>query len=590
MEPFEKPPDAEYAARLRARRAAAVRQDRLFRSLARGRGVAVVLIVFLIVLTEKEKTSPPKALAFIPAALSVVLIVRWKRAAIAYQRAARAASYYADRLACLEGRWAGRGDSGDRYLADDHPAALDLDLFGAGSLFELMCTARTRPGQDTLAAWLLAPAGPDEVRARREAVAELRPRIQLWEELGVLGAEVPDNGRLAALNRSGHEDGAGLPRGLRWAVVGAPFLSLAALTAGAVSAIPSALVLAALAPQVVLAVRLRRHASGVLEPALAPRAALTPLATLLARLEREQFSSPRLRDVTRVLHAGGRSASALLTRLRRLLALEFPCTLLACRPQLALAVGAWRRAHCPSLCRWLEAVGNVEALGSLATHARERPGDVFPEVVPGGPCFEAEGIGHPFLPADRCVPNDVALGAGLRLLVVSGSNMSGKSTLLRTVGVNAVLALAGAPVRARRLRLSPLAVGATLRVGDSLREGRSRFFAEALRVRRLLDLAAGPVPLLFLLDEIFQGTNSRDRRAGAEAVLRRLLDRGAVGLVTTHDLALTEIAGLLAPRAANVHFADGFADGALSFDYRLRPGVVPASNGLAVLRAVGIEV
>jgi DNA mismatch repair ATPase MutS len=168
--------------------------------------------------------------------------------------------------------------------------------------------------------------------------------------------------------------------------------------------------------------------------------------------------------------------------------------------------------------------------------------------------------------------------------------MSGKSTLLRTVGVNAVLALAGAPVRARRLRLSPLAVGATLRVGDSLREGRSRFFAEALRVRRLLDLAAGPVPLLFLLDEIFQGTNSCDRRAGAEAVLRRLLDRGAVGLVTTHDLALTEIAGLLAPRAANVHFADGFSDGALSFDYRLRPGVVPASNGLAVLRAVGIEV
>jgi DNA mismatch repair ATPase MutS len=178
----------------------------------------------------------------------------------------------------------------------------------------------------------------------------------------------------------------------------------------------------------------------------------------------------------------------------------------------------------------------------------------------------------------------------LQLLVVSGSNMSGKSTLLRTVGVNAVLALAGAPVRARRLRLAPLVVGATLRVEDSLQEGRSRFYAEVLRVRQLLELARGPVPLLFLLDELFSGTNSDDRRVGAEAVVRRLLDAGAVGLVTTHDLALTGIAERLAPRSANVHFEDRFEGGVMTFDYRMRPGVVQSSNGLALMRAVGIEV
>src|SRR5262249_32120735 len=168
--------------------------------------------------------------------------------------------------------------------------------------------------------------------------------------------------------------------------------------------------------------------------------------------------------------------------------------------------------------------------------------------------------------------------------------MSGERALLRTVGINAVLALAGAPVRAVRLRLSPLAVGATLRVQDSLQGGRSRFQAEVLRIRQLLDLAQGTPPLLFLLDELFQGTNPHDRRVGAEAVVRQLVGAGAVGLVTTHDLALTELADDPATRGTNVHFVDDFVNGAMTFDYRLRPGVVPRSNALALLRAVGIAV
>jgi DNA mismatch repair ATPase MutS len=188
------------------------------------------------------------------------------------------------------------------------------------------------------------------------------------------------------------------------------------------------------------------------------------------------------------------------------------------------------------------------------------------------------------------VRNDVRLAADTRLLVVSGSNMSGKSTLLRTVGINAVLALAGAPVRAARLRLTPVAVGATLRIEDSLQEGRSRFFAEITHVRARADLAAGSRPLLFLLDELFHGTNSHDRLHGAAGVLRSLLARGAIGLITTHDLALTAIADQLAPRAANVHFADQFEGGQMHFDYRLRPGAVTRSNAIALMRAVGLDV
>jgi len=176
------------------------------------------------------------------------------------------------------------------------------------------------------------------------------------------------------------------------------------------------------------------------------------------------------------------------------------------------------------------------------------------------------------------------------VLVVSGSNMSGKSTLLRTVGINAVLALAGAPVRADRLRMSPVAIGATLRIQDSLQAGRSRFFAEISRLRQLVDLAKGPLPLLFLLDEILNGTNSHDRRVGAESLLRGLVGLGAVGLVTTHDLALAEIADRIEAGAANVHFADHFEDGTMHFDHRMRPGVVRHSNALALMRAVGLDV
>jgi DNA mismatch repair ATPase MutS len=194
------------------------------------------------------------------------------------------------------------------------------------------------------------------------------------------------------------------------------------------------------------------------------------------------------------------------------------------------------------------------------------------------------------MPDARFVRNQVALGGDLRVLIVSGSNMSGKSTLLRTVGVNAVLAFAGAPVRARRLRLSPLALGASIRVTDSLQSGVSRFYAEITRLRKLVDLTAGPDPLLFLLDEFLHGTNSHDRQIGAGAIVRGLVERNAIGLVTTHDLALAHIADTLAPRAANVHFEDHLEAGKMTFDFTLRQGVVRKSNALELMRSIGLDV
>jgi DNA mismatch repair ATPase MutS len=258
--------------------------------------------------------------------------------------------------------------------------------------------------------------------------------------------------------------------------------------------------------------------------------------------------------------------------------------------QVALAAERWRHTHGSAIRNWLRTLGEIEALLALAAYSYEHPADPFPEFAPQGTCFESDGIGHPLLPTQLCVRNDVRLGEDVQGLLVSGSNMSGKSTLLRAVGINAVLAMAGAPVRAGRLRLTPLRVGASIRINDSLQEGSSRFYAEITRLRRLFDLAGDDPPLLFLLDELLQGTNSKDRRIGAEGLVRALFNRGAIGLVSTHDLALAEIEAPPNGHLQNVHFQDAFAGGRMVFDYKLRPGVVTKSNGLELMRSIGLDV
>jgi DNA mismatch repair ATPase MutS len=254
--------------------------------------------------------------------------------------------------------------------------------------------------------------------------------------------------------------------------------------------------------------------------------------------------------------------------------------------QIAMAIEAWRAENGALIPGWLDAVSEIEALSSLANYAWEHPGDPLPEFAPGA-VFDAEDLGHPLLAEERCVRNSVALVAPRQLLVVSGSNMSGKSTLLRAAGVNAVLALAGAPVRARRLAISQLSLGASIRTMDSLEEGHSRFMAEILRLKQILELVP---PAFFLLDELLHGTNSHDRAIGAEGLIRALLKRGAIGLATTHDLSLARVADELAPAAENVHFEDRIENGQLVFDYRMRPGVVARSNALDLMRAVGLDV
>jgi len=591
-------PYVVYSRRLEARRAEVARLSRLDRNIGNAR-----LLTFLVGVGIGWFVIKPGLLTLWSLALPVIvfigLVFFHERVRQASRLMARGVTFYERGMARLEDRWSGQGEPGADFLDITHPYAQDLDLFGPGSLFELLCAARTRGGEGTLAEWLRTSASLEEIRARQEAVEELRPALDLREQLALRGEELR-----ARVHPEQLVTWARAPVLLhlqRERMVAATLVGLTAVTlvGWAGFALHPLIVLLALAVQGMCASRLRTRVLQIITSVAPANRDLRLLAEVLACFEAEHFTCPRLVALRTALETHGAPPSQQVERLGRLInllesrnnQLFIPiAALLLWTTQIALAIEAWRRASGPAVARWLAAIGELEALGSLAGYAYEHPADPFPEIVADGPRFEGEGLGHPLIAAAHCVRNDVHLGDPVRVLIVSGSNMSGKSTLLRTVGVNAVLALAGAPVRARRLRISPLALGATVRILDSLQAGSSHFYAEITRLRVLMDLAQGPRPLLFLLDEIFHGTNSHDRQIGAEAIIRGFLKRGAIGLVTTHDLALTHAAESLAPQAANVCFEDHLENSRLVFDYRMRPGVVQKSNALALMRAVGLEV
>jgi hypothetical protein len=590
-------PQAEYGGRLDHWRHRQARLDGRAARLRRAEKVIFGALVILALLSQYESARNKVIMIGVPA-LFLQAASGWRKRTLRSSRlAGRAAEWYETRLACLRGDWGGRGPTGERFADEAHPYALDLDLFGRGSLFERMCLARTGAGEEALAAWLKVPADPDEVRARQAAVAELRGAVAAREQMALLSPEgTVDLAGLREWITVAPEPG---PAWQRLLAVGLVVVLLAALAAWLALGLTGYLLLAVLAAEAALAYWMRQGVQAAVAAVRGRSGELYLLAALLARLERGRSRSPWLSRLQADLRADALSPSTAVGWLARMVSLldvknDLPqaplVSPLMWTTHLAFCLAMWRRRYGKELLRWLDILGSFEALHSLAGYAYENPADPFPELVPDGPLFDADALGHPLLPPSRCVPNDIRLGRGLALLVVSGSNMSGKSTLLRAVGINAVLAQAGAPVRASRLRLSPLAVGATMRIQDSLRAGRSRFYAELLRVRQVIGMAREGRPLLFLLDELFGGTNSADRRAGAEAVARALVEAGAVGLLTTHDLTLTGVADLFAGRAQNVHFADHLDGGAVTFDYVMRPGVVPHGNALAILRAAGITV
>lgn len=631
LQAVENPVD-EYATRKRDRTVSAAARERTHIHLGNAK---VAIFIAAVVYTAYALGNNPSETIYAVLAVSFIALSVWHEVVMrALTRARAAVQYYDDGMARIEDRWMRDTPSGERFrnptsplsgfvpIGRDHPYADDLDIFGPRSLFQLLSCCRTPMGEDRLASWLLQASPVATIRDRQTRVAALRDRIDLRERIAVVNA-----GRRRSIDATkliAWAESMRIMPPLRIIVILMALAFIAALFVYLNGGRGIFLGAAAIVNVAVIAF-LGKRGNHVVETLAGSTesAALDLLANVITEIEREPF------DDATVTPLKGHDASRGIARLARisdwadsrhnvfLRLSEIPILFTL---QLAYAAESWRATHGRHLRKWIDAVAEMEALLSIAGYFYEHPGDPFPELISteengghgdtergghGGAMFEAVDIAHPLLPRASAVPNSITLSAPsvLRVsvdtspdssvpsvLIVSGSNMSGKSTLMRTVGVNAVLAFAGAPVRARRLMLTPLAIGTCLRHTDSLQEHRSGFYTEALRIRAICDLLEGPLPLLFLFDELLSGTNSKDRRIAAEGVIRTMLEHRAIGMVTTHDLSLTEIAAIFPGQVKNVHLQDTVENGQMQFDYKVRDGVITHSNALELMRMIGLDV
>ena len=561
--------------------------------------VVLGLVACFLLYQALANKSVPLWSASLVVPIAALIEYQRRRTRLDFMKLRSLSEFYEKGMARLNHIWE-RLDSGDDFLDHDHLYAKDLDLFGRGSLYQLVCSARTQIGSQTIANWMTSPADAPEIRSRQAAVAELRHRRDLPEQLASAAPTRASDFRPDFLKQWLSERTDPFPA---WAPYMAFLLALIAIALPILYFFRFACLDDTLERARRLVCRRRHFCSQLsitrqirLDSLGSLSIELPVLRALLEIMERERFSSSKLTDLANSLRGNNLSASQTLNRLHRLIRLVklredellgYPCFCLLWGTQFGMAIDRWRHKHGVQLLKRMTALGELDALISLSTYSYEHPADPFPEIVESGSLFDAEGLGHPVLKEDACVRNDVQLDDKVRFLIVSGSNMSGKSTFLRAIGTNTVLALMGAPIRCVKLKLSPVMLGAAIRIQDSLVDGRSHFMAEMQRLRRMIE-SAGEGCLMFLADEIMGGTNSHDRRIATEWVIRALVLRGAIGAISTHDLALTEIAANGLP-GRNVFFEDSGESGTLSFDYKLREGILTRSNALNIAHILGID-
>ena len=531
----------------------------------------------------------------LPAPFAAYLVLQSRRLQNKILRLFRLGEYYEAGIARLTRNWESL-DEGREFSDPDHFYAADLDLFGHGSLFQLICSARTQAGRETLANWMKAPCRREEALARQDAISELRERHDLRDALAVAGAIKATDCRPGTFRAWASESSPSFPSWRRAVAFLLPFSFLVFPLLYWFRRIDGPTLLQSLILVCLLqagyAAASFRHTRSISDGVGPISIELPIVSEIFHIIEREHFSSAKLVALADRV----RQASPPVRRLKWLIRLlkqrddayfTAESYLLLWGTQFTMAIDHWRRRYGAAMLDWLAAVGEFEALISLSAYAYEHPADPFPEMLASGPALDAEGMAHPLLDENIAVRNDVQLGRETQFLVVSGSNMSGKSTFIRAMGLNTVLAWMGAPVRCAKLRISPVTIGAAIRIQDSLVDGQSHFLAEMKRLRRMIDIA-GTEPLLYLADEIMSGTNSHDRRIATEWVVRALVLRHAIGVITTHDLALTEIAstGLA---GQNVYFEDSGEGGNLHFDYKLHRGLLTHSNALNIAHMLGID-
>ena len=592
----------------RAARHSARRDVELGRSahISRGRLATFLLALSLLIWTLASGADAVRLAAagalFVVFACLVVWHARVEERA-AWHEALRVACEHA--AARIDRRWNDLPDAEAPAGADlaHHPYALDLDLFGRASLFQWLGPTASPGGGHRLSEWLLHGAEPAEIRLRQSAVDELAANDDWREQLaahGVLarGARPRDVDAFVSWAEGPDAFGthARVIKAATFTILGSMWLLMALAWGGGLWLVP-------LVAGVTLSFAMGKRIHTALDRAGAGQQAIGRYAAMFSHVANASFHAAPLQEVRERLTVDGKSAPECMRQLNHILGfgelrtsaalLHFPIQSVTLWDfHVLFALDRWRKSAGSRVRGWFAAMAEIDALAALAAARRDNPGWTNP-AVGGGSLFRAEALGHPLIPAARRVANDVQVGPPGTLLLVTGSNMSGKSTLLRAIGLNAVLAQAGGPVCAASLQMPAVDLQTSIRIQDSLELGLSYFMAALARLKGVVDASVRPSDgrtLLYLLDEILQGTNSAERGIAVQGVARHLLAANAIGVMTTHDLNLASEEPLRSA-ARLVHFTEiVYGGGEMGFDYRLREGIATSRNALRLMKMIGIDV
>ena len=502
-------------------------------------------------------------------------------------------------MKCLEGDFSGFRTGGD-YSERDHPYSYDLDIFGEASLFQYICRTTSRPASDRLAEYLKQPAERKEILLRQAAVAELQPLTDWRQELMTLGY----------LNSGAASDPAPLMQwlesddlfrktGSEKIITGGLSLIALALVIAVIAGLPAGILAPVFGVNFIFYFTRFRRISKLQEQVSRSSELLKSYSAIIKLIEDRTFTSSLLQK----LQSGFRDETAASDRIRKLSKLvgrldsrlnvlvSVPLNLIFFTDiHFCLALERWKRGHATRIPDWFASMAEFEVLASLANMAFNNPGWANPQLTEDYFVFRAEEMGHPLIPPDRRISNDFAAEGAGKSIIVTGSNMSGKSTFLRTCGVNAVLAFAGAPVCASAFAISLVRIHSSMRISDSLEENISSFYAELRRLRAIISGAEFDPKVFLLLDEILRGTNSDDRYTGSVALIKQLTGYGAVAMVATHDLRLAGLEQELPQSIENYHFDVKVNNEELFFDYRLTPGICSSFNASLLMKKMGIKV
>ena len=503
--------------------------------------------------------------------------------------------------------------NGRAFIQRDHPYVADLDVFGSHSLYQLLNRTTTESGGERLAGWLSEATSSAEIIDRQRAVQELTPKLAWRQEFQAAGQHFTNSQSdfrklLAWLDEPVHL----LPHATKYRAVSVILAVLTTLAllyhmrfAYASDFLLNSLPLIAMViVNVLFLKRFKYVAEEIINSTHENVKTLGGYQALIGKIEAEEFESPRLQQLQAAFRQDNFSASQEINTLKKILEIAqlkgtkstgdnklYPIIniLWLIDPHWIIRAERWKTRNRTYVKAWADAVGTFETLSSLAGFAYANPTYTFPAVREGACTIRFDTLGHPLLPPDRRVCNDFSLRSSDNIVMITGSNMAGKSTFLRTVGANLVLALAGAPCCARAGEVTVMQLFSSMRTQDNLEEGVSSFYAELKKIEQLLKLIQSGQPIFFLLDEMFKGTNSKDRHRGGFSLIKQLEELNAFGIISTHDLELADEAGKHA-LVTNYSFNSDIREGEMTFDYHLTPGLCRDFNASELMRRSGIKI